>query len=80
MSDSSDVLISFCHYRETKTLGKKEEQKGPENEAGEVRGTSRISSPASLRSLSPRPGVDEQSSTQCAMCVEEVGKCSCINK
>ncbi|KAG7229797.1 hypothetical protein INR49_012446 [Caranx melampygus] len=61
-----------CTIRETKILGKKEEQKSPENEAGEVRGSSRTSSPASLLSLSPRPGVVEQNSTRCAMCVEEV--------
>lgn len=56
------------------------EQENPINETVERRGSSRMASPAFSAALSPRPGAQEHNNTQCSVCVEEVGKCSQLNK
>lgn len=61
-------------------LEAKKERRSPDSEIEERWSSSRILSPAFSVHLSPRPGADEQSSTQRPVGVEEVGKCSLVNK
>lgn len=61
-------------------LEAEKEQKSPENETEEGWSSSRTLSPVFPVPLSPGPGADEQSSTDCPVGVEEVGKCSLVNK
>ncbi|XP_037622519.1 hydrocephalus-inducing protein homolog isoform X2 [Sebastes umbrosus] len=58
--------------RETEMLEAEKEQKSPENETEEGWSSSRTLSPVFPVPLSPGPGADEQSSTDCPVGVEEV--------
>ncbi|XP_045894276.1 hydrocephalus-inducing protein homolog isoform X2 [Micropterus dolomieu] len=61
-----------CTIRETHMLEAQESQKNTEKETKEGWSSSRMVSPACSVALSPRPGADKQSSTQCAVSVQEV--------
>ncbi|KAA8590533.1 hypothetical protein FQN60_014467, partial [Etheostoma spectabile] len=61
-----------CTIRETEILEAEKEQTTPENEAEGGQSSSRTLSPAFSVPLSPRPGADEQSRTQCRLGVKEV--------
>lgn len=56
------------------------EQENPINETEERWGSSGTPSPAFSASLSLGPGARQQHDTQGSVCVEEVGKCSHVNK
>lgn len=61
-------------------LEAEEEQKNTVKETKEGWSFALTASPAYSVALSPRPGADDKSSTQSPPCVEEVGKCSHVNK
>lgn len=61
-------------------LEAQESQKNTEKETKEGWSSSRMVSPACSVALSPRPGADKQSSTQCAVSVQEVGNISHVHK
>ncbi|XP_028440234.1 hydrocephalus-inducing protein homolog [Perca flavescens] len=61
-----------CTIRDPEMLEAEKEQTNPENETDGGRSSSRTLSPAFSVPLSPRPGADEQSSTQCRLGVKVV--------